>query len=190
MIVLFTLILVVLMGMAALVVDVGVLRRANQELWSAMDAGALAGASQLPANGTNAQALAVQYAQKNYNGLATSSINVTFRCLVGDRDNNGISDAGDVPSVCNPGNNVTGQWVCSAKMLRRAMCPERRRCLQHGRRRLRGDRPVQIRWRGRCRTGIDATRRLGRLYRAVRRRASGTDRSCVDRRSHREHGCD
>ena len=58
MIVVFALILTVLLGFAALVVDVGVLRRANQELWSAIDAGALAGASQLPANGTNANTLA------------------------------------------------------------------------------------------------------------------------------------
>ena len=39
---------------------------------------------------------------------------MSFRCLVGDRDNNGIFDAGDVPSVCNPGANVAGLWVCSA----------------------------------------------------------------------------
>ena len=45
-IVLFVLAIVVIMGFAALVIDVGVLRNANQNLWNAMDAGSLAGASQ------------------------------------------------------------------------------------------------------------------------------------------------
>ena len=112
MIVVFALMLCVLMGFAAVVVDVGVLRRANQELWSALDAGALAGASALPASGTNARALALEFAQKNYAGLPTADVNVTFRCLVGDRDGNGVFDANDVPSVCNPGPNVVGAWAC------------------------------------------------------------------------------
>ena len=113
MIVIFALTLVVILGMAAIVVDVGVLRRANQELWSATDAGALAGASQLPANAANAQTLARQFAQKNYPALAAADIDVSFRCLVGDRDNDGLYDTGDVPLVCDPGPNAVGQWVCA-----------------------------------------------------------------------------
>jgi Flp pilus assembly protein TadG len=113
MVVIFALVLVGILGMAALAVDVGVLRRANQELFNAMDAGALAGASQLPADASNAQTLALQYTQANYAGLPTGNVNITFRCLVGDRDNNGVYDASDVPAVCNPGNNVTGKWVCA-----------------------------------------------------------------------------
>lgn len=112
MVILFALSLVVIMGMAALAVDVGVLRRANQELFNALDAGALAGASQLPADGATAETLALEYAQKNYGGLPTADIHVSFRCLVGDRDGNGLYDSSDVPSVCNPGSNAAGQWVC------------------------------------------------------------------------------
>ncbi len=114
MIVIFALMLCVLMGFAALVLDVGVLRRANQELWSALDAGALAGASQLPASGPNARTVALEFAQKNYAGLPAANVTVSYRCLVGDRDGNGVFDANDVPSVCNPGPNVFGAWVCSA----------------------------------------------------------------------------
>ena len=113
MIVVFALMLCVLMGFAALVVDVGVLRRANQELWSALDAGALAGVSQLPASGSNASSLALQFAQTNYPDLPSSNVSVSFRCFVGDRDGNGIYDSSDVPSVCDPGGNAIGRWVCS-----------------------------------------------------------------------------
>ena len=54
-IILFVLALIVIMGAAALVIDVGVLRNANQNLWNALDSGALAGVSQLPADATNAE---------------------------------------------------------------------------------------------------------------------------------------
>jgi Flp pilus assembly protein TadG len=113
MIVVFALMLCVLLGFAALVLDVGVLRRANQELWSALDAGALAGVSQLPASGNAASAMALDFAQKNYPGLPAGNVNTSFRCFVGDRDGNGIFDASDVPSVCDPGVNAAGRWVCS-----------------------------------------------------------------------------
>lgn len=113
MVVIFALSIVVIMGMAALAVDVGVLKRANQELFNALDSGALAGASQLPGNGTNAKTLALQFSQTNYGGLPTADIGVTFRCLVGDRDGNGVYDASDVPAVCDPGANAVGKWVCA-----------------------------------------------------------------------------
>ncbi len=112
-VVIFALMLVVLMGFAALVVDIGVLRRANQELWSALDAGALAGASQLPANGANASTLALKFAQDNYPGLPTGDVTVSYRCLVGDRDSNNVPDSMDIPVVCDPGGNVAGLWVCA-----------------------------------------------------------------------------
>ncbi len=112
-VVVFALMLVVLMGFAALVVDIGVLRRANQELWSALDAGALAGASQLPANGSNATTLASKFARDNYPGLPSGDISISYRCLVGDRDGNSVPDSMDIPVVCDPGGNVAGQWICA-----------------------------------------------------------------------------
>ena len=54
-IVLFTLFIVMLLGFAAMVVDLGVLRNANQNLWNSLDSGALAGAAYLPADGTAAE---------------------------------------------------------------------------------------------------------------------------------------
>jgi hypothetical protein len=110
--VLFTFVLVVLMGFAALVIDVGVLRRANQELWNSLDSGALAGVTELPGNGATAEAVARRFASENFNGLDPADLDVSFRCVVGDRNNDGIPDAGDVPAVCDPGPAGAGTWRC------------------------------------------------------------------------------
>ena len=111
--VLFTLVLVVLMGLAALVIDTGVLRKANQDLWNSLDSGALAGAVSLPADGGAATAAARRFAAQNYPGLDPATIGVSFRCVVGDRNNDGAPDAGDVPAVCNPGAGAAGGWRCA-----------------------------------------------------------------------------
>ena len=111
--VLFTIVLVLLMGLMAIVIDLSVLRKANQGLWNAYDAGALAGASQLPANASNAEDLALEFAAKNYPDLDPASIDVTFRCVVGDRNHDNLPDAGDVPVVCDPGVGATNSWRCA-----------------------------------------------------------------------------
>jgi hypothetical protein len=112
-IVLFALVIVMLMGMVALAVDVGVLRNASQNLWNALDAGALAGASQLPADGTNAEALANQFLQENYPaGLPPGNVSVSFRCLIG--SNGGSPRLSDVPGVCDPGPGVS--WTCNSSI--------------------------------------------------------------------------
>ena len=72
-------------GFTALVIDLGVLRNANQNLWNALDAGALAGASELPADGVAAEALAMQYAENNFPGGLPAGVTMSFRCLVGAR---------------------------------------------------------------------------------------------------------
>ena len=110
--VLFTLVLVILMGLAALVIDVGVLRKANQDLWNSLDAGALAGAPELPGDGAAAEAAALRYAAANYPGLDPNTVHVEFRCVIGDRDGNGQPDLADVPSVCNPGSGTIA-WRCA-----------------------------------------------------------------------------
>jgi Putative Flp pilus-assembly TadE/G-like len=66
--------LVVLLGMAALVLDIGSWYRAKRAAQSTADAAALAGAQALP-NTANASTLAQQYASKN-GGIGTG--NVTF----------------------------------------------------------------------------------------------------------------
>jgi hypothetical protein len=108
-IVLFVLAIVVIMGFAALVIDVGVLRNANQNLWNALDAGALAGASALPADASNATSLALQYAEDNYPGGLPGGVTVGFRCVVGSVG--GVPRASDIPAVCDPGPSA---WTCNA----------------------------------------------------------------------------
>lgn len=110
--VLFVIVLVMILTTLALVINGGVLRRSNQELWNALDAGALAGAASLPANPAGAQTDAVKFARINHPGLATTAITVEYRCLVGDRNGDNRPDAADVPAVCDPGSGVT--WTCSA----------------------------------------------------------------------------
>lgn len=74
--------LTVLLGMAALVVDVGSWYRAQRHAQAAADAAALAGAQALPEDPGAAKALASDYALKNGGGLAKSDI--TASVLPGD----------------------------------------------------------------------------------------------------------
>lgn len=111
-IVLFVFALIVIMGAAAMVIDVGILRNSNQNLWNALDAGALAGATQLPADWTNADALALQYADMNYPGGLPPGVNVAFRCVVG--SSSGVPRSSDIPAVCDPGPNAV--WTCNSSI--------------------------------------------------------------------------
>jgi Flp pilus assembly protein TadG len=69
--------LVVLLGMAALVLDIGSWYRADRATQSTADAAALAGAQALPYNPANASSLALQYSGKNGGGLSSSDIQIT-----------------------------------------------------------------------------------------------------------------
>jgi len=69
--------LVVLLGMAALVLDIGSWYRADRATQSTADAAALAGAQSLPYNTSNASSLAVQYANKNGGGVNSSDVTIT-----------------------------------------------------------------------------------------------------------------
>jgi Flp pilus assembly protein TadG len=66
--------LVVLLGMAALVLDIGSWYRADRATQSAADAAALAGAQSLPQNPGNANTLALQYLGKNGGGTPTITL--------------------------------------------------------------------------------------------------------------------
>jgi hypothetical protein len=72
--------LVVLLGMAALVLDVGSWYRADRATQSAADAAALAGAQALPSSPANAATLASQYATKN--GGGTSGVTISSSGLL------------------------------------------------------------------------------------------------------------
>jgi Flp pilus assembly protein TadG len=64
----------ILIGMAALVIDGGSWLRAQRHLQTAADAGALAGAQNLPTDQTGARSNAISYAQTNYSGIPAPTI--------------------------------------------------------------------------------------------------------------------
>ena len=76
-IVLMTLSLVVIMGMAALVLDVGNWFHTKRRLQGTADAAALAGAQLLPNDASGAQSQALAYANKNGGGVAGANITVS-----------------------------------------------------------------------------------------------------------------
>ena len=111
--VLAAVLLIILFALAALAVDITLKSTDRQQLWNSADAAALAGASQLP-NGLAAESQAVDFALANDADLAGNII-TTFRCLVADRDNNGVPDSGEIPAACDPGADVPASgapWVC------------------------------------------------------------------------------
>jgi hypothetical protein len=74
--------LIVLLGLAAMVVDVGSWYAADRRAQAAADAAALAGAQALPDDATQAGALAGEYADKN--GGGAKSVTVSSRSFVND----------------------------------------------------------------------------------------------------------
>jgi hypothetical protein len=112
-VVLFALVMTVLLGFAALALDVGLLRKTNQDLWNALDAGALSGVQLLPDKGTEAEKVARQYIQENFPGtLPDADVKVSFRCLIGSVS--GSPRLSDVPLACDPRTSVS--WTCNAKV--------------------------------------------------------------------------
>ena len=75
--------LVVLLGMCALVLDVGSWYRADRDTQSTADAAALAGAQALPENPAQALTLAQQYAGKN-GGLGSGTITISSNIVPND----------------------------------------------------------------------------------------------------------
>jgi Putative Flp pilus-assembly TadE/G-like len=72
-------VLIVLVGMAGLVIDVGSWYRADRHLQTAADAAALAGAQELPTNETSATSVAIDYGTvRNGSGLDALSVTPTF----------------------------------------------------------------------------------------------------------------
>jgi hypothetical protein len=105
-IVLFELVIIICLMVAALVIDIGVLRNNRQILVNTMDAAALAGGSQLPVDASNvdaANALIAETIQVDYPGLPSSMYSISYRCLIGANDT-GPLIARDIPAVCNPTN--------------------------------------------------------------------------------------
>ena len=83
-IVLMTLSLVVIMGMAALVLDVGSWYHTKRRLQGTADAAALAGAQLLPTDSSGAQSQALTYANKNGGDVASANISVSTTVVTND----------------------------------------------------------------------------------------------------------
>jgi secretion/DNA translocation related TadE-like protein len=81
--VLTVVLLVVLLGMAAMVLDVGSWYRADRDTQSTADAAALAGAQALPEDPGKAVTLAQQYAAKN-GGLGTGTVTISSQIVPND----------------------------------------------------------------------------------------------------------
>jgi hypothetical protein len=95
-IVLTVLALVVLLGMAALVLDVGAWFHEKRHLQATADAAALAGAQALPERPSDATTLALQYAGKNGGGVTAADITISTSKYGNDtiRVNSHKTDAG------------------------------------------------------------------------------------------------
>jgi hypothetical protein len=110
-IVLFELVLIVILGLAALVIDGGVLRNNRQILVNTLDSAALAGGTLLPVDGsitpvgsqaTAAKALIAKTIQADYPGLTYGTdYTIFYKCLIG-ADATGPLISRDVPSTCDP----------------------------------------------------------------------------------------
>ena len=101
--IMFVLCLVVVIGFVSLALDIGLFLHERQNVQNAVDAGALAGAQELPDTGVTARNIAEQWALANDVDITAADLDISFRCLVGDRDGNTLPDASDIPAVCDPG---------------------------------------------------------------------------------------
>ncbi len=112
--VLFSIVLVVILAFTALVVDIGLLRNDRQSLVNAVDAGALAGGTLMPVDGSvsgaadEVTALIDQTVAATYPGLSRpGNYVISYRCLVGTGAGNvGAFDSADIdafiPQDCDP----------------------------------------------------------------------------------------
>ncbi|MDH4142869.1 MAG: pilus assembly protein TadG-related protein, partial [Chloroflexota bacterium] len=112
--VLFTLVLVAMLGFAAMVIDVGVLRNDRQTLANTMDAAALAGGTLMPVDGslpgaaTKVNDLVVKTVNANFPGLSSSEYTVSYKCLIGVDTGSPPKAyvARDVPLTCDPSKSL------------------------------------------------------------------------------------
>jgi hypothetical protein len=102
--------LAVAFGFVALAIDIGLFYHERRDIQNAVDAAALAGAQELPLDGATAEAVARQWAAKNEHGTPFASLDISYRCVIGDRNSDGMPDLSDIPAVCNPG--ASASFVC------------------------------------------------------------------------------
>ena len=55
----------------------------------------------------------MHYADSNYpGGIPPGRVSQSFRCLIGDRNNDNLPDLSDIPMTCNPGVVAPSAWRC------------------------------------------------------------------------------
>lgn len=110
--VLFALTIVILFAAVAFVVDISRLYHERQVLQNAVDFGALAGAQDLPVQGSSQATVTSQMAQTvaiaNAPQITPSSLTIVYQCIVADDNGDGQPNPGDVPFVCGPS---SGTWT-------------------------------------------------------------------------------
>ena len=114
--VIFALMIVVLLGAAAIVVDLGLLRTDRARLQNALDSGALAAGHYLPATSTNVASVtstANSYVSSNFAGAPAPTVD--YRCLIGFDTTTGLPRVTDMPAVCYVLFAATDtHWRCTA----------------------------------------------------------------------------
>ena len=109
--VLFAMMMVPIIGAGALTLDIANLWHERQVAQYAVDAGALGGAQSLPGDVAAAEATASALVLANAPSLTAADVSISFRCLVGDRNHDGVADASDIPSACDP--KADASWIVS-----------------------------------------------------------------------------
>ena len=183
MMVLFTLVLTVIMGLASIVIDVGVLRNKNQTLWNSLDAGALAGVTQLPGDATAANSRPTTSRRTTQTSRPPTSASASDASSgIGTRTESGRRRH---RSRLHPG---CRSRVALRGRLRRTMRPGcSQRDLQHDRRDGRRHGAVRLRQCRRRAQRHHEHGRFGRLQGSVWRAPDDAGRRRDDHRPNREH---
>jgi hypothetical protein len=109
-----------LVGMAALVVDVGSWFHAQRKLQTAADAAALAGAQHLPTQQATAKTVALDYAQRNYSGIPAPAVSFPDAATID------VAAKADTPGIFAPVLNAAFKIVTvHAKAQARVFAPEK-----------------------------------------------------------------
>jgi hypothetical protein len=113
--VLFAITIIVIFAAVAFTIDISRLYHERQVLQNAVDFGALAGAQDLPVQGssqaTTTSQLSRTVALANAPQIATAGLSITYRCIVSDENADGVPDPGDVPFVCGPPAGTWSGWT-------------------------------------------------------------------------------
>jgi hypothetical protein len=90
--------LILLIGV--LVVDFGMWFSGRASVTNAVDQATMSGSLNLPKDGAGAAATALDYIQANDSDIKPADVTTTFRCIAGDRNNNGLPDTPDITVNC------------------------------------------------------------------------------------------